>query len=193
MLVGLDFRPLNGQLYAVSNLSRLYTINASNGAATFVAMLSVNLSGTSFGFDFNPLVDRIRIVSNTGQNLRVNPLTGAAIADGMINPGTPSVTAAAYTNNFAGTTSTALYVIDNDKLFIQNPPNAGTLTQVGPLGITAGVNNGFDIGGTSNIAYGIFTSGSNTSLYTINLSNGMATMSRAFSNMVSGFTIGLGF
>jgi hypothetical protein len=32
--------------------------------------------------------------------------------DGNLNPGTPFVTGAAYTNNFAGATTTALFVID---------------------------------------------------------------------------------
>ena len=68
--------------------------------------------GTSFGFDFNPAVDRIRIVSNTGQNLRFNPNDGVVNVDGNLNPGTPSISAAAYTNNFAGTATTSLFAID---------------------------------------------------------------------------------
>jgi hypothetical protein len=52
-------------------------------------------------------------VSNTGQNLRLHPDLGTVVAtDGNLNPGTPFVTGAAYTNNFAGATTTALFVID---------------------------------------------------------------------------------
>ncbi|QDA61883.1 DUF4394 domain-containing protein [Hymenobacter jejuensis] len=199
-IVGLDFRPANGQLYAVANSSsnsRLFTINASSGAATAVATLSTPLVGSSFGVDFNPVVDRIRIVSNTGQNLRVNPADGIAIVDGSLNPGSPFVTAAAYENNFAGTTATNLYTIDSqtDKLYLQNPPNAGTQAAIGDLGVNVEASNGFDIGGTSNNAYALLTVGSATRLYVVNKSTGAATASNSysFSSPVSGFAVGLGF
>jgi len=175
-ILGIDFRPANGVLYALGSTGRLYTVNINTGAATLVAPLSVSLSGTDFGFDFNPVPDRIRIVSNTGQNLRVNPADGSTIVDTPLNPGTPSVTAAAYTNSFAGATSTTLYVIDtnSDRLLIQNPPNNGTLNDVGPLGFDATGTNGFDISVGNNTALAALQVGSNTGLYSINLSNGAA-------------------
>jgi hypothetical protein len=194
-VLGIDFRPATGQLFALGSNSRLYVINTASGAAAFVAALTTPLNGTSFGFDFNPVVDRIRIVSNTGQNLRVVPTDGTTSTDAPLNPGTPAVSAAAYTNNFAGTTSTQLFVIDfnNDKLFLQSPPNNGTLAQIGALGINVDAANGFDIGGTSNMAYGLFTSGSSTQLYSINLSSGSAKSKREFTGTVNGLAIGLGF
>ncbi len=196
-LVGIDFRPVNGQIHGVGSNSRLYTINTSNGAASFEAALSVPLNGTSFGVDFNPVVDRIRIVSNNGQNLRVHPFTGAATVDASLNPGTPSVNAASYANNFAGTTTTTLYVIDaaKDKLYIQNPPNAGTLTEVGSLGVDINANNGLDIGSFTkkNRAYGVFTSAGNTSIYKVDLNKGKAKAKGSLQGPVTGFTIGLGF
>jgi hypothetical protein len=194
-LVGIDFRPVNGQLYGLGSNSRLYTINASSGAASFVAALSTPLMGTSFGVDFNPVVDRIRIVSNSGQNLRVNPKDGMTTVDGSLNPGTPSVSAAAYANNFAGTTTTTLYVIDaaKDKLYIQNPPNAGALSVVGDLGINVDANNGFDIGGTSNMAYGLFTVSGKTRIYNIDINNGRAKAGGDLPGQIAGFTLGLGF
>jgi hypothetical protein len=197
-ILGLDFRPANAQLYALGSTSRIYTINASSGAAAVVgtAPFTPALSGTSFGFDFNPTVDRIRIVSNTGQNLRLNPETGAlAATDGSLNPGTPSVSAAAYTNNFAGATTTSLFVIDanTDKLYLQNPPNNGTLVEVGSLGINVELANGFDIGSTSNTAYALLTVGAVTKLYSINLASGAATSVADFPAAAKGFTIGTGF
>jgi hypothetical protein len=194
-ILGIDFRPLNGQIYALGSSSRIYTINASSGAAAIVAMLSTPLSGTDFGFDFNPVVDRIRIVSNTGQNLRFNPNDGALITDGTINPAGAAITASAYANNFAGTTSTTLFDIDvnTDQLYIQNPPNAGTLVAVGSLGMNAEAMSGFDIGGTTGMAYALLSSGGNTRLYNINRTTGAASAMGNFSSPVSGFTIGLGF
>lgn len=198
-IVGIDFRPVNGQLYALSSGSRLYTINLASGAATAIGLppLLGYLSGTSFGFDFNPTVDRIRVVSNTGQNLRLNPNDGAlAATDGMLNPGTPTVTAAAYTNNFAGATTTVLFDIDvnTDRLFTQIPPNDGTLVGVGTgLGVNIDAANGFDIGGTSGMAYAILTSSNTTKIYQINLTTGLATAVADFPKQVRGFALGLGF
>lgn len=197
-IVGLDFRPFNGQLYAISSQSKIYTINLGNGAATQVGTspLTTLLVGTSFGFDFNPTVDRIRLTSNTGLNLRLHPETGLiAAVDGMLNPGTPSICASAYTNNFAGATTTLLFNIDNnaDVLYKQDPPNNGGLVAVGPLGVNVESAAGFDIGSQTGIAYAALKVGSQTSLYTINLTTGAATKIQDFSFNVNAFTVGTGF
>ena len=198
MIVGIDMRPATAQLYALGRSSRIYTINMSSGVATLVGAgpFTPALTGTSFGFDFNPTVDRIRVVSNTGQNLRLNPITGVVAAtDPNLNPGTPSVDGAAYINSFPGATTTILYDIDHftDKLRIQNPANAGTLDVGKPLGINISAGNGFDIGGRTNNAYGIFTVGGSNGLYSVNLSTGAATLAMPFPVSVRGFAIGLGF
>jgi len=195
MIAGIDFRPLTGALYALTSAGRLMNINTSSGAASFIATLSVPLSGSAFGFDFNPTVDRIRIISNTGQNLRANPMDGVTITDGMLNPGSPSVTAAAYTNNYAGATSTMLFDIDtgSDKLMVQTNPNAGTLMERGMLGVDADAANGFDIGSMSGNAWAVLTSGGTTKLYSINLTTGAASAMGMLPSAVSGFAVGLGF
>ena len=197
ILLGLDMRPLNGQLFALGSTSRIYSINASSGAATQVGMgqLSTLITGTDVGFDFNPLVDRIRIVSGTGLNLRVNPSDGTLTVDGAISPVGSAVTGVAYTNNFAGTTTTVLFDVDSqtDRLFRQDPPNSGTLVVVGDLGVNVEASNGFDIGGTSNIAYGLFTVSGVQKLYTVNLTTGAAAAGANFPLAIRGFTMGLGF
>lgn len=198
MIVGIDMRPATSQLYALGNTSRIYAINMSSGVATMIGAgpFTPSLSGTSFGFDFNPTVDRIRVVSNTGQNLRLHPTTGAVAAnDPNLNPGSPSVDGAGYTNSFPGATTTVLYDIDHntDKLHIQNPANAGTLDAGKALGIDVSAGNGFDIGGRTNNAFGIFTVGGNNGLYSVNLSTGAANLTMPFPVSVKGFAIGLGF
>src|SRR5262245_23687913 len=199
-VVGIDFRPANGQLYAATTANRLYTINPSTGAATPVAAatLTTALNGQSFGFDFNPTVDRIRLVSNAGQDLRLNPNNAAvagvdgtlAFAAGDPNAGqTPNVVGSAYTNNFAGSTSTTLYGIDStrDALVTQGTaagvtpavsPNTGQLFTVGSLGVDTNDIVGFDISPVTNAAFASLTPpGSRTSnLYTINLKTGAATL-----------------
>lgn len=75
-IVGIDFRPADDNLFAVSSASRLYTINVTTGAATAAngGALTAALNGTAFGVGFNPQVDRLRIHSDTEQNLRANLL-----------------------------------------------------------------------------------------------------------------------
>ena len=197
-ILGVDIRPATGQLYALGSTSRLYVLNTSSGAATVVgtAPFATMLSGTSFGFDFNPTVDRIRCISNTGQNLRLHPETGAiAAVDGVLNPGTPSVTASAYTNNFAGATTTVLFNIDSmtDKLTKQDPPNNGTQVEVGGLGINIEAASGFDITSRSGVGYAALKVGDKSAIYSINLTSGAATKIADLPNSVRAFTIGTGF
>lgn len=196
-VLGIDFRPANGQLYALGSTSRIYTINLGTGGATVVGTAPFTLlAGTDFGFDFNPQVDRIRIVSNTRQNLRVHPETGALVMQDLpLTNISGVITAAAYTNNFAGTTSTVLFDIDSQSgtLYKQDPPNDGGLTAVGPLGVTPSATNGFDIGSTSGTAYALLTVGGVTKVYTINLTTGAATAGATITGNIKGFTLGLGF
>ena len=181
LLIGIDFRPVDGKLWAVGKLGtagRMYTIDPDSGQATFVAALvnaadgtPIALQGSSFGFDFNPAADALRIVSDTGQNLRALPSdrlvagvqrrTGDTFVDGTLNyAGTTAtgVGGAGYTNNDVDpATGTTLYDIDTslDDLVMQNPPNSGTLVKVADLGTPTGLLVGFDVRtvGTTNVAY----------------------------------------
>ena len=184
-ILGIDARPAKGQLYALGSTGRLYVVNPTSGRAALVSTVSAALSGGSFGVDFNPTVDRLRVVSDADQNLRVNPDTGAAVVDGALayasgdpNAGqNPNVVGSAYTNSFAGATTTTLYNIDSarDVLVTQAPPNNGTLNTVGPLGVDTGDVVGFDIAPNGNTAFAALTVGGASRLYTINLATGAAT------------------
>lgn len=179
-LVGIDIRPADGQLYALASTGRLYTIAPSTGVATFKLALRpasgdayTALAGSQFGLDFNPVADRLRVVGDGGQNLRINVDTGEVITDGRITPatGTASVSAAAYTNSFAGTTSTALYDLDlgTGLLHLQDPPNNGGLAAGVALGVAGTAVNGFDIDARNNTGFAALTVGGATGLYRINL------------------------
>lgn len=170
-LVGFDMRPADGQIYAVSSSSRIYTLDAKTGALTFKSALSTPLSGSQFGVDFNPVADRLRLVSNTGQNLRVDVNTGAATVDGPINgvPGA-AITASAYTNSFAGATSTQLYNLDAaGTVYLQDPPNNGTLANPVPLNVAFTASNGFDIDARNNQAWAALSVNGSAQLYTVAL------------------------
>ena len=184
-LEGIDFRPANGLLYGVTDTDKIYTIDPETGAATFVSTLSASFNGGfQSGVDFNPVADRLRVSGSNDQNFRINVETGAVNVDGTLayangdpNFGVdPNVTAAAYINSVAGATSTALYNIDYDLdvLVLQNPPNNGTLTTVGPLGVNFAPIGGFDIFTDANgVNYAYALSGSK--LYSIDLNTGAAT------------------
>ena len=191
VVLGIDFRPATGELFALGSTSRLYVINTGTAAATLVGsgFSTPALFGLSFGFDFNPTVDRIRSVSDGDQNLRLNPITGAnaatdtalAYAGADVNAGdNPAVVGSAYTNNFAAAPSTVLYGIDwqNDILVTQVPPNSGTLNTVGALGINTSDQVGFDIfsSGGLDSAFASLTTGDGGGFYSINLLTGSATL-----------------
>ncbi len=197
-VVGIDFRPATGQLYALSSASRLYIINPITASAALVnsTPFTPALNGSNFGVDFNPVPDRIRVVSDNAQNLRLNPNNGAVagvdgtlvFAVGDANAGlNPNVVGAAYTNSFLGSTVTTLYGIDSGlgALLTQGSvggapvsPNTGQLFTVGPLGVTTNGSIGFDIASPSNAAFASLTSptASQSQFFTINLAIGTATL-----------------
>ena len=172
-LVGIDYRPKDGKLYAVGLLGNIYTLNPATGSATFIKKLMADPTDTTDGnaaftkilgdanlitVNFNPVADRLRVMTNTGQNLRINVDTGATITDGTLSltASSPAVIAGAYTNAFDGTGSTKLYSIDqnSDRIYIQNA-NAGTLGVSTALGADININGGggFDIDPVSNVGF----------------------------------------
>ncbi|MFC0384668.1 DUF4394 domain-containing protein [Muricoccus vinaceus] len=196
---GIDTRPATGQLYALGQSGSLFTIDTGTGAATRVAGPAVPVTGSDLdlGVGFNPVPGALRVVTATDQNLRVNVTTGVTAVDGPLafaagdpNAGAnPLVTAVAYTNQVPGVvTSTTLYGIDagTGSLVLQNPPNNGTLTTIGSLGLglfANGTGVGFDIDGATGDAFASLTTltGANA-LYSIDLTTGAASLLGAFGN-----------
>lgn len=191
----LDFRPANQQLYALGENNNLYVLDLATGAATFVGASGVT-AAAPFGFDFNPVPDRIRLVTNDSTNFRLNPATGTIsntdtnlfyVAGDANNGIAPQIAGAAYTNNFGPSPrtpppGTELFYIDFnlDILVISLNPNGGELTTRGSLGggldITGLI--GFDISGVTGLAFAALSEdGLTSSLYTIDLATGTATLS----------------
>jgi len=202
-LVGLDYRPRGGGLYAVATGGTFYVLTPGTTAGTFAATqidptpLIPEYDFDSIGFDFNPAPDAIRLVTSDGDDYRFSPNNGnllgtdtdLAYAPGDPNAGdTPQVTGAAYTNSKDGTGAmgTTLYDIDsnNDRLVTQGSPNAtpvspntGQLFTVGSLDVDTTGNVGFDIAPASGEAYAAFELAGSTgssSLYDVNPSTGGA-------------------
>ncbi len=183
-IVGIDYRPATGVLYAVTtdaaNAGRVYTVNRLTGHLALVPEVpGFTLTNTDeFGVDFNPAADALRVNGTGEQNYRItlaaNPV--AVVTDLSLNPGTPDVSAAAYTNNFAGPPSTQLLDLDaaGDQLFLQDPPNNGTLVVRGPTGVGFGPKSAFDINGSGSQNLAILDAAT-TGLYSINTTTGAAT------------------
>lgn len=198
-ILGVDFRPQDGLLWALSSAGRLYTIVPTTGVATFKTVIAnptavAALAATStVSMDFNPSANRLRVITPAGLNLRIAVVdiaavgTTAAIAAGTTfmdtaisrTDATPSVIAAAYTNNFVGATSTQLFDLDesSDFLALQTPPNNGTLVNLGTAGLGVNIANlaGFDIAGGGNGLILTAVRANNTGpflLRTVNLTSG---------------------
>jgi hypothetical protein len=217
----------NGTIYIIDPQMGTASVVGTSGSVAFVttagAVVDFPPVSAGYGFDFNPTVDRIRVVAGSGLNFRANPNDGMPVdtnntaadgtnPDGSINgqpAGSTGVTAAAYTNSFGQAAGgvTTQYVLDpaSNTLFIQNPPNNGTLTAAQT--VTVGGNpldfveaNGFDIPSTVRVTtsaspatgsgFAALTVGSGTRLYSIDLSNGRATDLGALPAAVSGLAVG---
>ncbi len=183
-LLGIDYRPATGLLYGLSSNNQIYTIEPSTGVATLVSTLSVSFtSGKLSGVDFNPVADRLRVIGDNDENLRIDVTTGATTVDLPLAYGStdlnvgknPSISGAGYTDSQLGALTTKLYNIDSaqDVLVLQNPPNNGTLTTVGPLGVDFGTTGGFDIFLDINGINSAFAVSGST-LYAIDLATGKA-------------------
>jgi hypothetical protein len=224
----------NGTVYVIDPQTGAATALGTAGQVAFVdgsgAAVDLPDAASGYGFDFNPTVDRIRVVSDSGLNFRLNPNDGTAVdgnlnntaappagtnTDGPINAlpaGATGVSAAAYTNSFGQSLTggvTTQFVIDaaSNTLFIQNPPNAGTLTI--PTPITLGgaaldftTASGFDIPSNVRVTtsasappagstgFAALTVGGASRLYSINLLTGAATDLGALAANVSGLAAG---
>lgn len=192
-LVGLDYRPSDGKLYAIGYLGNIYTIDTTTTTAEFKKALKADPADTTAAFtaitgdksqiavNFDPLTDRLRLVGSNGQNLRIDVETGDTTTDGTISADA-TVTAIAHTNSFVGTGSTRLFDIDvkQDRLFLQSSPNDGTLGASAALGVIATGSSGLVINGVTNEAFAVLTVNGVQQLYNINL-NSIGTQNNAAS------------
>jgi hypothetical protein len=123
-ILAMDFRPADGQLYGVTNLERLYRINAANGAATMISQtpFTPTFPDDTAGADFDPVHDVLRVTMTNDVNVQISPVTGQVInqdANLTNNPpdaasDNPTMAGLAFTNNFPGATSSTLYGFENN-------------------------------------------------------------------------------
>ncbi|HEU5133774.1 MAG TPA: DUF4394 domain-containing protein [Steroidobacteraceae bacterium] len=220
----------SGTLYLLDPQTGAAAAVGSAGAIAFVDATGtpVDLPAATggYGFDFNPTVDRVRVTTQTGLNFRVNPNNGAPVdgnlnntaappagtnTDAPINGGATGASGAAYTNSFGQSLTggvTTQYVIDavTNSLFIQNPPNSGTVSagvaiMIGDVPLDFSEVSGFDIpfdvrtstSGApvpSGSAFAALTVAGEQRMYSIDLLTGQATDIGAPSMILSGLAAG---
>ena len=198
--VGLDLRPSNNTIYGLTLSNRVYTINETTGAASFVAALSSSVVNGSqgWGLDFNPVADfsgaaSLRLVGAGGGNYAVNVNTGAVTT---ATPVATGYTGVSYTNSTpAGApATTGLYYINSstDSLgFASTGFNNPTIATVGALGLDVLSANGFEVlaNGMAYAALNVDGSSLPTGIYSINLMTGAATRVGEFNGTLSGLTV----
>jgi hypothetical protein len=187
----IDFRPSNGQLYALGyttagTLGQLYTVSTSTGVCipvgAAVALPTLGAS-TRISIDFNPVTDELRVISGAGGNVRLNPNTGGLIATDPNLATTSIIAGIAYNNNNvgAGTTTAFGYNFSLDQI-VTIDGATGVVTTVGPTAPFSAfsADNGMDISGLTGTAYlcmDDFPSPTTLDeLYTVNLVTGATTV-----------------
>ena len=181
-----------------SSNAKLYTVNFTTAAATAVTQgatctntagtLSL-MAGTQFDVEYTPgsqttgvqaTNGTVRINDDKGLNATINVtcLAVSNTAESAMEQAAYSVTSAAYSNSYAGATTTKLFDLSSvtDSLMLQgkDSPNDGQLFDVRTLNIPIESNGGFDIlGGANGYAVGVLrATATNTysTLYRIDLS-----------------------
>lgn len=194
-IIGIDYRPKNQTLYAVSRAGQVYTLDSKTGNLTAVgANPHIKLDGSKFGVNVSPASDKIRVVSDKGQNLRFHPDTGIlAGTDNTLRyaendvqeADLATVGATAYTYNANNDQMTTAFAIDLRLGMLvrqgfqegREPvvsPNAGWLNTIAPLGTGPLERAAFDISMTNNKAFVAAQKkmDGTTRLYLVNLNQG---------------------
>ena len=192
---GIDFRPLDGQLYAATvatastnnSLVKTYRIDPATGTATFVgqpAAITPGAGNVPAGYDFIPRIDEIRYVNSQDENIRLDPGDGSQVFGSNLTPAaTTTIIATAYDRNVPGALATQ-YNIDraNSALTVQGGQDGDSGQQAdfpnASLGFTLNqtADGGFDITREGTAYAALVDDGDDLArLYTVNLATGAAT------------------
>ena len=211
-ILAADYLADSSELYVFSNAPnfsggpseyRLRLVNPSAGTSSVIGPVHAFAGATNFGMDFLPGTGLARLTANNGMNFRLSTLDGALTNDPVLafaagDPGfglAPNVTALAAAPVTAGGT---LYGIENttDSLVTLDSDNSGRIRTVGPFGIALASFDTFCFDISTTTGTGYLAVGDNnaftTTLYTVNLNSGVATLVGTIgSNVIlRGLTVG---
>lgn len=166
-IVGLDVRPATGDLWGLTSLDRLVTIDVETGQTHQLGTPLASVStDQDVGFDFDPVGGLLRIVTTADQVIDVDPTTFATTEDAL-DPTSANVVATAYA---AGGTLFGVDSTDSLDSLVQIAAT-GELATVGPLGVDVD-GGGFDIVGAADVAFAALHSTAASSLYAVDLGSG---------------------
>ena len=199
--IGIDLRPSNNTVYGISTFNRIYTLDTTSGATTFVAALSTPIydaqARVGYGLDFNPILDRsanasLRVVTSAGANLAVNANTGLVTTQTPIASG---FTGIAYNNSDPSQSGAPadidLYYINTETDRLSEALTAFANPQIddiGPLGFDILKTNGYEILGNNNSYAAVNLDGGtlDSFLLSINLDTGAGTNLGRFNGTING-------
>ena len=180
-LLGLDYRPADGLLYALGDDGQLYTLGRDGAATPVGTPQAYGDLGEGVAFDLNPQLDVLRVIATAdGRNFVTDPATGVpteytrsayAAADGGAHT-PPKVLATAYTNPvspFPAEAITTQYSLEATRdAYTVQAKNDGTLTALGVLDLDIGGPAGLDVSGATGLAYALLNVNGSQGLYTVN-------------------------
>jgi hypothetical protein len=125
--VGIDFRPADNTLYALSDTGQIFRVNTSVSPPTTALVSTMTprfIGGYANVMDFNPQVNALRVTGTNDQNLAVVNTNGdlattalqtklAYVAGDPAAGQDPEISGGAYSNNTVGTTTTIFYMVDH--------------------------------------------------------------------------------
>jgi hypothetical protein len=180
-LIAIAVRPSDGVLHALGASSRLYRVDRASGVASAIldGPFAPGLDGDTFGLAFDGSdFARVRVTGGHAQNLALDPITGWVANDDprlaygdydALAAEAPDVVTTAFARGmFFGIDTT------HDVLARLLHPGNGSLDSVGPLGVDAQGDAGFDVAPDGQ-AYAALHVDGETALYTVDLVRGAAT------------------
>lgn len=185
-IAGIDWRPADTGLYAVTETGEILRVDLAGGSAQVVSTTATVLPiAGPVAMDFNPMADKLRLMSGL-TNHRIDVATGETTVDGSLHfapeaevgDATPMIVATAYANSFGKPEATAQYNIDArmGALVRQTAPNDGVLMPIGMLGIAPSETYAFDIAtDAAGVNTGWLIAGD--MLHTVSLEDGSVTAS----------------
>lgn len=202
VLLGLDYRPSDGLVYALGNDGQLYTLGRAGVATPLGAPQDYGDLSEGVALDVNPQLDVLRVIATAdGRNFATDPATGLlteytrsayGVAGGDAGI-TPKVLATAYNNPvspFPAEAVTTQYSLEATRdAYAVQAKNEGTLTTIGVLDVAFGPPSGLDISGATGTAYALLNVGGTQGLYTLDAGDADLTRLDVDANGLADLTI----
>src|ERR1700712_4760818 len=143
-------RPATGQLFGLTNVGRIVTINPLTAQLATDTQVESALTGGAFTLAVNPVVDRFQITTDSGQNLMVTPSDNQA-ALSAIAKATNAASIAAGSTPTTPVTAPLPTTINAKPTYVSGDTAGSATPQLAALSFT----NAFPTPGSSTSAYAL--------------------------------------